>query len=284
MRIAHFSDIHALTLDGMKPWQWVSKRVAGYANLLTKRRNRHPVALFEALVADVDRLGVDEVVVTGDLTNLSLDGEYRQAKAILDRLRVGAGHVTVIPGNHDVYTLDALVGGGFQRVFAPYLASDERRAETFPVVRRRGDVAIIGISTARPSPVPLADGWVGRRQLAAVEQALAAHEGAFRVLLIHHPPVDNRWSILRGLRDRGALQKVLARVGAELVLHGHEHRDIRTSLAGPHGEIPVIGVGSGSYDDRRPERRARYNVYTVARGALTGVETRVFDPATRAFT
>jgi 3',5'-cyclic AMP phosphodiesterase CpdA len=283
VRIAHFSDIHALTLDGMRPWQWLSKRVAGYANLLTKRRNRHPVALFEALVADVDALGVDEVVVTGDLTNLSLEGEYLQARGILDRLQLGPGHVTLIPGNHDVYTIDALLGGGFQRVFAPYLASDDGR-QPFPVVRRRGDVAIVGVSTARPSPVPLADGWVGRKQLAAVEKALAAHEGAFRVLLIHHPPVDNRWSILRGLRDRGALQTMLARVGCELVLHGHEHRDIRTSLAGPRGEIPVIGVGSGSYDDHRPERRARYNVYTVEKNALTRVETRVFDPATRAFT
>jgi 3',5'-cyclic AMP phosphodiesterase CpdA len=88
---------------------------------------------------------------------------------------------------------------------------------------------------------------------------------------------------LRGLRDRGALQELLARVGAELVLHGHEHRDLRRELDGPRGKIPVIGVGSGTYDDARRERRARYNVYTIADQRLVSVETRVHDKGTGGF-
>jgi hypothetical protein len=88
---------------------------------------------------------------------------------------------------------------------------------------------------------------------------------------------------LRGLRDRAQLAGVLARVGCELVLHGHEHRDLRRELVGPTGPIPVIGVGSATYDDARPERRARYNVYRVEHGRLAGVETRVHDAAAGTF-
>jgi hypothetical protein len=90
--------------------------------------------------------------------------------------------------------------------------------------------------------------------------------------------------VLRGLRDRGALQRLLTRVGAELVLHGHEHRDARAELVGPRGPIPVIGVGSGTYDDERRDRRARYNVYTVENGRITAVETRVHDSSVGRFT
>ena len=284
MRIAHVSDVHALALDGVRPWSFLNKRVAGYINLRLNRREKHPVALFRAVVDDLNARPVDHVVVTGDLTNLSLAPEFRLAREILDGIGLGPAGVTVIPGNHDVYTLGALREKLFHHVMAPYATSDGGGAVDFPSVRVRGEVAIVGLSTALPSPPPLADGWLGRAQLAALESALARLDGKFRILLLHHPPYDNRHSILRGLRDRGALQRLLRRVGAELVLHGHEHRDLRHELDGPRGKIPVIGVGSGTYDDHRPERRARYNVYTIEGGKLVAVETRVHDKAAGGFT
>ncbi|HZS38929.1 MAG TPA: metallophosphoesterase [Polyangia bacterium] len=281
MRIAHFSDVHALDLSGARPWAFLNKRFAGWVNLKINRRGKHPTELFEAVVDDLNARPPDEVIVTGDLTNLSLPSEFTLARSILDRLRLGPEHVTVVPGNHDVYTLSALARGSFARHFARYTAGDEGAG--FPAVRVRGDVAIVGVSTARPSPVPFADGRVGAAQLAAIESALARLDGKFRILALHHPPVDNRHAFLRGLRDRSALQRVLARVGAELILHGHEHRDLRTEVAGPRGPIPVIGVGSATYSDPRPERRARYNVYTIEHNALVSIETRVHDARTNQF-
>ena len=274
MLLAHLSDLHAFTLDGAKPWHWLTKRTAGYANLLLNRRDKHPVRLFEAAMADLNRRPVDEVVVTGDLTSLSLPGEFRLARQLLDRLTLGVDHVTLVPGNHDVYTLDAMWGRPFARTFAPYLTSDGGHAG-YPLLRRRGELSLIGLSTARPSPVPLADGWVGARQLAELEEILVAERGQFRVILLHHPPSTNRHSILRGLRDRDALQRVLSRVGAELILHGHEHRDIHSELGGPDGPIPVIGVASGTYADPRPDRTARYNVYRIEGRRLISTESRL---------
>jgi 3',5'-cyclic AMP phosphodiesterase CpdA len=283
MKLAHFSDVHALSLDGVRPWQFLNKRVAGYLNLRLKRREKHPVALFRAIVDDLNARPVDHVVVTGDLTNLSLRPEFDLARSILDGIRLGPAEVSVIPGNHDVYTLGALQQRLFRQLLEPYACSDGKAAVEFPLVRVRGEVAIVGLSTALPSPPPLADGWLGSAQLEKLDAALAALDGKFRVLLLHHPPYTNRHSILRGLRDRRPLQKILARRGAELVLHGHEHRDLAVTLPGPRGLIPVIGVGSGTYDDRRADRRARYNVYTIEGGQLVSVERRVHDPATGRF-
>ena len=288
--VAHASDLHALSLRGTSPFAFLShKRLGGAANLLLNRRNKHPLSLLAALIDDLNRTRPDHVALTGDLVNLSLDAEFTVARAELDRLTLGKQGVSVVPGNHDVYVWMSERARSFERFIGGYCTSDEGAgdegvaAAAFPFVRVRGEIAIIGLSTARPSPVPFADGRVGPAQLAALEQALVRHRGKFRLLLLHHPPVDNRHAFLRGLRDRAALQQVLGRAGAELVLHGHEHRDVRAFVSGPDGPIPVVGVGSATYDDPRRDRRARYNLIHIDDRRFT-IETRVHDPATNHFT
>lgn len=293
MRIAHISDLHAFDLSQAALWQFLGKRSLGLLNLWRKRAAGHPLHILDALCRDLNRLPLDHIVATGDLTNLSLPGELLRARAAFDSLRLGPQAVSVIPGNHDVYVWEAYLRRYFERHFAPYCQGDAERPgqPRFPYVRVRGEVAIIGCSTALPSPPPLADGWLGRRQIDAIAAALLAQAGRFRILLIHHPPQPHSLDVLRALRDRRALQRVLAEVGCELVLHGHEHRDVRGSLPGPAGDIPVIGVGSGTYSDPRPERAARYNIYTVERQADSGstprfvwrCEQRVFVAATGEF-
>lgn len=291
MRLAHLSDVHALDLAGVSPLAFFNKRFLGGLNLLRKRAVVHPLRLFEALCDDVNQQAPDHVAVTGDLSNLSLPSELARARTVLERLALGAANVSVIPGNHDAYVWTAYLSHNFEKAFAAYCQGDETRAAAeapFPYVRVRGELAIVGCSTALPSPPPLADGWLGRRQLARLRELLAAlgQRGLFRVLLIHHPPLPQRMDLLRGLRDRKRLQTILGEVGCELVLHGHEHRDLRGSIAGPAGPIPVIGVGSGTYDDPRPERRARYNIYTVERAAAgwqLSIEQRVHSPERQAF-
>ena len=224
------------------------------------------------------------MVVTGDLTNLSLRPEFELARAILDGIPLGSEQVTVIPGNHDVYTLGALQQKLFRQLFAPYASSDGEPAVEFPLVRVRGEVAIVGLSTALPSPPPLADGWLGAAQLDALDDgARVARRQVPRRwrCTIRRTPTATR--SCAGCATVGALQQVLARRGCELILHGHEHRDLRVTLPGRDGPIPVIGVGSGTYDDVRADRRARYNVYTIEGGRLVSVETRVHDAAAGRF-
>ena len=55
------------------------------------------------------------------------------------------------------------------------------------------------------------------------------------------------------------------------------------TIPGRDGPIPVIGVGSGTYNDERADRRARYNVYTIEAGRLVAVETRVHDAKSDGF-
>jgi 3',5'-cyclic AMP phosphodiesterase CpdA len=95
-------------------------------------------------------------------------------------------------------------------------------------------------------------------------------------VLMHHPPVRHKGVEDRNLRDREEFAATLARAGADLVLHGHDHEDEVCRMQGPGGkEIPVVGAGSASYVGSAT-RRARYNIYEFDGDAIT-VVTRAHD-------
>ena len=141
------------------------------------------------------------------------------------------------------------------------------RAEDFPTLRVRGEVAVVGLCTALPTPLFQASGLVGEAQLARLEPLLLElrERDLFRVVLVHHPITDVELEPRRRLRDADALCGVLARAGAELVLHGHRHRTVLATTRGPEGEIPVVGARSASDVGEKEYKRAQYHLYGIER-------------------
>ena len=240
--LAHLSDLHLPIPPGaLHPFgQLAGKRLLAYLAWRRKRRRAVPSA---GLLADVAAAGVDHVAVTGDLTNLALPGEFAAARGWL----AGLGRperVTVVPGNHDAtVAVPWETGIGCWRA---WMTGDAALpgAEPFPFLRRRGPVALIGLSSAVPTLPGLAAGRLGAGQLARLPALLdlAGREGLFRVVLVHHPPALGPGGWRKALGDREALRGVLARHGAELVLHGHHHVPLEDELPGPAGPIPVLGT------------------------------------------
>jgi len=109
-------------------------------------------------------------------------------------------------------------------------------------------------------------------RLDAVLSQLGA-AGLIRVLLIHHPPLPGMVGWHRGLHDAAALRDILKRVGAELVLHGHEHSFTLNRLSWAGGVMPIVGVPSASAAasaSRLKRNRiptAAYHLYRISRGA-----------------
>lgn len=271
MRFAHISDLH-LQPGRPRVRTLVGKRLLGGVNLLLNRGRCHRNDALDRVRQDNERLGVEHVICTGDLTNLSLDEEMEFARDRLLRL-APSERTTLIPGNHDCYVPSAT--GRFEQCFG---------VGPFPTVTRLPDATLIGLSTAHASAPGLAVGTVGAEQLEKLRRVLSEEEGGFRVVLIHHHVVDEQGKRLNGLRDSGAFRRAIEECGAELVLHGHLHRDARYSVPGPRGPVPVIGAGSATLvGSRDPSRRARYNVYDIQQGRLVEVQTRVYDGARDAF-
>jgi 3',5'-cyclic AMP phosphodiesterase CpdA len=284
-RLAHVTDPHFRGFAGVSVADFVGKRVVGAFNLVVNRTRKHKMELLEALREDLRAQAVDHLALTGDLSNISLEAEWRSALAWLDALGTPAEAVTVIPGNHDTYVPDVVESRAFERLFGKYQTRDvEGHGGPYPFVRIRGGVALVGVTSCVPTGDLGAWGEVGAAQLARLEAALADPGLAdkTRVLLIHHPPVAIKPGEHRNLRDRAALVEVLRRAGAELVLHGHDHADERATLEGPRGaKIPVVGAGSASYAGSA-DRRSRYNVYEIEGRAITCV-IRAHDEAADQF-
>ncbi len=292
MRVAHFSDLHLLSLTGARVLDFFNKRWIGGANLLASRGRHYHAEVFEALVDDLAGRALDHVVCTGDITNLALEQEFAFARERFDRIGLGPRGVTVIPGNHDAYVRKGIEF--FAGYFADYHEPDPdwewNDGDAWPVVRVRGDLAVIGLSTSRKTPWFTAYGRVGEPQLERLAAVLSDPRLAdkFRLVALHHCPVDKQArSRIRGLKDHEALARVIADAGAELILHGHEHQDLSGALPVPGGEVSVRGIQAGSYEAGKESLRARYRIYELVPGRprpiLGSEEMRVWEPENRAF-
>ena len=294
-RLAHVTDPHFRTprgFPGVSAAELLGKRAVGYLNLTVNRVRKHKMDLLEDMRVDLRAQAPDHLALTGDLSNIALGSEWRSALAWLDLSGVAPDAISVIPGNHDAYVPEVLATREFERLFAPYQTSDlDRDGESayYPFVQIREPLALIGVSSAVATGDLGAWGRIGEAQLGRLEAILTAPEvrALTRVVLIHHPPVVHKGGEHRNLRDRAGLAAVLARAGAELVLHGHDHHDERAELPGPDGrKIPIIGAGSASYAGG-PERRARYSIYEFEEGGPPGGPitwvSRVHDEATSFF-
>ena len=288
--LAHVTDPHFRGFAGASPADFINKRALGTLNLLVNRTRKHKMELLEALREDMRAQAPDHLALTGDFANVSLPGEWRAALAWIDSCGLEPAAISVIPGNHDAYIEAVVAGRDFEKLLAAYMTHDLAPRSTageradYPYVQIRDGVAFVGVSSSVATGDSGAWGRIGDGQLGRLEAMLSAPElaGKTRVVLIHHPPVRQKHGEERNLRDRAALAAVLARVGADLVLHGHDHQDERSQLGGPGGKpIPVIGGGSASYTGSA-ERRSRYNLYEIEAGRITWV-TRAHDQASDAF-
>lgn len=263
--LAHLSDPHLAPLPRPRPRELIGKRVFGYVNWTRNRRRIQHGDVLSGLAADMLAQRPDHIAVTGDLVNLSLADEFAPARAWLATLGAPTD-VTLVPGNHDAYV--RATRHFCQREWADFMRGDGAATAglaTFPFVRRRGELALIGVSTAVPTAPLMATGRLGARQLAALEELLPAlgAEGACRVLLIHHPLLSgaDRWQ--KRLTDAPALRDLLRRHGVELVLHGHDHCHSLKWFDGPDRPFPAIGVPSASAGAMSRRDPAAYNLLFV---------------------
>jgi 3',5'-cyclic AMP phosphodiesterase CpdA len=269
--LAHVSDLHLPLPGGPRRRDLVGKRILGYLSYRLKRKMVHDRAVLAALVDDLRQHAPDHVAITGDLTNIALPEEFVSTAQWLHALGPSEA-LTVIPGNHDAYV--ALPWRQSLAHWSPFMADPGtpiHDAGGFPFVRRRGEVALIGVSTACPSPLHRATGQVGAEQLARLGRQLEAlgAQGLFRIVLIHHPPIAGMMSHRKRLTDDAAFRALIERVGAELILHGHHHRFTLEALATPSGKAPVIGVPSGSARRAPGHQHASYHLCQLSAEAAS---------------
>ena len=269
--LAHLSDPHLAPLPRPRLRELMSKRITGYANWYRSRHLIHDRAVLDKLVADLKGRKPDHVALTGDIVNIAAEAEFAPGRAFLESVGP-ARNVSLVPGNHDIYV------AGAERYAAgawgAYMSGDGDVAG-FPYLRRRGMLALIGLSSGVPTGPGMATGTLGDKQLAALAAMLTdcRRDGMFRVVLIHHPPVSEAgWH--KRLTDAALFKRAIAAEGAELILHGHDHKPMLNWLEGCGGaRVAAVGVPSASASPATAKHAAAYNLYSIdgTQGAWTCV-------------
>jgi 3',5'-cyclic AMP phosphodiesterase CpdA len=268
----HLSDPHLFSPGNVRFRDILNKRIYGYFSWYLHRGREHCDGVLSALLDDMRALMPDHIVVTGDLTHLGLPKEFLMAEKFLKSLGTPS-KVMVIPGNHDTY-----IDTGWEQTFGlwlDYMASDADCQDfpktgkglhaVFPTLRVRKGVALIGVSTAHPTPPFFATGSIGRMQLKRLEDMLieTQRRELVRVVLIHHPPIPGAVSWRKRLTDQKAFQELVAQHGADLILYGHTHHISSGDLKTPQGRVLSLGIPSATAIGRTPGRRARYHFFTL---------------------
>ncbi len=269
-RLAHLSDAHIGPLPRPRWNELMGKRLTGFLNWHNGRHNIHNMDVLRELVQDIHAQSPDHIAMTGDILNIGLRSEFAPARAWLAHL--GPPELaSFVPGNHDAYVPSNIAD--LTRHFAPWMAGG-----VFPFVRKIGPVALIGLNSGVPTLPFSAAGRLGKRQLADFADLLQSPELAdhARVVMIHHPPYQDGARFARGLEDAAAFERIIAQKGAELVLHGHNHRAQVHLLKGPQALVPVVGVASASAVPGSPHHLAAYHLYEISRrGASWQVQARI---------
>ena len=265
-RLAHISDPHLGPLPSPTLAQLASKRIFGYINW---RRNRKGVltnSTLDALIDDMRRQAPDHLAVTGDLVNLALPAEITNARKWLETLGTPED-VSAIPGNHDAYVPRARMSA--EKSWAPFMRGDQHDerdwSPAYPYLRIRDNIALIGVSSATATMPLMATGYFRKAQARRLETLLedCARRDFFRVVMIHHPPCRNATQWYKRLVGGSLFRKVIAKHGAELILHGHTHLATKMSTMSPKGPVPVICVPSASQGTGTKKPAARYNLFDI---------------------
>lgn len=247
----------------------MSPRTIAHISDLHFGREDPPVA--EALLEDLARRGPSLVAVSGDLTQRARAGQFRAARAFLDRLPAPA---VVVPGNHDIPLFDVL-----RRATRPVARYREHITADLAPFWRDDVIAVLGVNTARPGLWK--DGRISRAQIALVRERFGpVPETVLKVLVTHHPFVPAPADPAPATVGRG-LDALLAaeQCGVDLLLAGHLHKgffgDVRPHYLAVRRSILVAQAGTAISLRTRDEPNT-YNWIVVEPPGSLSFEVRGF--------
>jgi len=193
-------------------------------------------------IDEINDIGPDIVVVTGDLTEEGLVTEFQEAKRYLDQLKCKL--LVVGSGNHDSRTTGYLL---FPKFFGEPSS-----------VTELDDNLIVMLNSSRPDRQ---DGEIGYNQGLWMKQQLDAFDDAFKIIALHHHliPVPDTGMEQNIVSDAGDLLWTLTSSGVNLVLCGHRHRPWIWEL----GNLPVIHAGTVSTDRLRGFYENTYSIINI---------------------
>ena len=237
--IIHISDLHFHSYPKMLS-EFNAKRVLGAANLLIRRAREFPVNRAELMVEKIKEMEWDHLVLSGDITQLSLEREFLQAREILDPLLTRKDRVTVIPGNHDRYVKIDEGEDLFNKYFGEFFGNDE-----IHVAKINPQWLLVGWDSAHPNDLRTASGTVKSSTIKSTENLIQNSTDLTNFIVVNHYPLTFpegwRFDSLHELYNLVPVRNwILQNPQIRLYLHGHIHTNWIHSLPRDSGPELVL--------------------------------------------
>ncbi len=226
-KVLHVADLHFWSII-RNPFRLLNKRFLGNINVALRRRHEFPLEQAEPFADHLAETGIAQAILTGDFTSTSTPEEFAMARTFVDGLAHRGLSVTLMPGNHDVYTFEADRRRAFEHCFDDYLPEGG-----YPAKR-----TLTGGTDLLVVPTVCAN-WVSSRGLVSDEAITTVagllKEGSGPVIVAAHYPVMRRTygyhtKSSRALRNADALRQVLGDSDRPILyVAGHVHRFSYTS-------------------------------------------------------
>ncbi|MBR9829072.1 MAG: metallophosphoesterase [Oceanospirillales bacterium] len=187
-------------------------------------------AVVAALVARVQQLQPDVILLSGDITQRARRAQFAACRRFLNQLP--AVPVLAVPGNHDLPLFNL-----WQRFSKPYAHYRRIFGHRLAPVYDNGDVLVVGVNTTRPGKH--VDGGFSAATIASVGQYLRASTATVKIVMGHHP-VDAVLATDEQNVAAGAEAAVRAwtAAGMQLYLAGHIHYPFFADLEHRYPGIP----------------------------------------------
>ena len=220
--IIHISDLHFHSYP-QKLSEFNAKRILGATNLLIRRAREFPLKRAKLLVEIIQKMEWDHLVISGDITQLSLEKEFSLAREILDPLLIKSERVTVIPGNHDRYINQHDGTDLFTKYFGEFFGKNE-----IHVSEINQKWVLVGWDSAHPNDLRTAAGTVKNITIQATEKLLQNFPDQTNFIVVNHYPLTfpEDWKFDRSheLYNLVPVRNwILQNPQIRLYLHGHIH-------------------------------------------------------------
>jgi 3',5'-cyclic AMP phosphodiesterase CpdA len=262
-RIAHLSDAHMLdTRPGRSRSNWsMAHRFLSFGRPLdgTARRRKLSHALSEARGA-----GAARVLISGDLTEVGAPGEFESLAEVLHEAPFAPENITLVPGNHDLYSSP----DGWRLALEGPLAPFARSSAGGPGKVVEGSAYhLLPIDVTLHQAVTRSAGVIQPETLSMLERRASDPALADRPLVVvqHHPPFVRKTSALHwldGLIGAARLMALLENFRHLFVLHGHLHTAVNRVVG--RGVARILGA-TAVVDDRDAPR---VRIFDVGDGRL----------------
>jgi 3',5'-cyclic AMP phosphodiesterase CpdA len=241
------------------------------AHLSDLHFGKEDARVVEGIVRDLEERRPSLVAVSGDLTQRARAGQFRAARAFLERM---PSPTLVVPGNHDLPLFNLLDRFLFPlRAYRQYIAADPE-----PFLHEE-EIALLGVNTARAGNFQN-----GRLSLAQIQRIRDRFgpipERVFKVVITHHPFIPSPGERIHPLVERG-LEGLRAAEdsGVDLLLAGHLHMgfagDVRPHYLSIRRSMLVAQAGTATSVRHRGEPNT-YNWIVVDFPRLS-IEQRGWD-------